>query len=286
MSNLLQASQIISPELALSGTEYDYGEELVGKFCGCLLTIERERLGERTIDYGNTNTVCVVSFAHYTVWEFLISNRIRDGPIPFFAVDAGSTKMDFAEMLIRNALDLEIYKTFDWERPSGPDGIHRTGILDKNFVVFSIMGSFISVVKWCHKICERDDLSMLAFDLLDPSKPHFKELSKAAMTIEEGRCLFSGWENSIQFWHIGWLKDPELSQVKTFINWLLTNHYGVLSAMFLKIHDMQDVMQTQIHLEINVRDDTDVNFEPFVTEFEGSIREFCQAYFIPCGLTS
>ena len=116
---------------------------------------------------------------------------------------------------------------------------------------------------WGTEICQRDDLRILAFDLLDPSKPHFEKLENAANLIASITCLYPKWRGFDRFWDLRWHAEPHLSEAKTLINF-------ELGKKFLENHDIKDVMRTQLDLEYKTLE----NLKIF--RFKGSVRKFCE----------
>ncbi|AEO70580.1 uncharacterized protein THITE_72721 [Thermothielavioides terrestris NRRL 8126] len=87
-----------SDNIVMSG--YLIDEELLREFCGCLVTLTRYRVRDPT----TTEEMTEVSFAHYTVLEFLDSARIRRGPVAAFALDRDRVMADHAAMLFQGAV--------------------------------------------------------------------------------------------------------------------------------------------------------------------------------------
>ncbi len=84
----------------LSG--YVLDEELLRELCGCLITVTKYPIRSAR---STTYEIPVVSFAHYTVLEFLESSRIRSGPAAHFALDRDRVMVEHAAILLRVAMD-------------------------------------------------------------------------------------------------------------------------------------------------------------------------------------
>jgi hypothetical protein len=100
--------------------DYFYDEERLRELYGCLITVMSEnRSNEYEGDYHTTRTV---SFAHYTVWEFLDSVRILNNSAAFFAVIKERTKLEFTRTVILEALDTHLndlwHRESDFDEPS------------------------------------------------------------------------------------------------------------------------------------------------------------------------
>jgi hypothetical protein len=190
--------------------------------------------------------------------------------------------MEFARMLMLDALNLETYQLLDLDNLRG-DTHEDSGILDNNFSLYRILCSIFSLQAWGSRICQQDDLRILAFKLLDPLKPHFNELKDAASLICDNNCLYNDFRNHDQFWDVRWHAEPKLSEVKTLLNLLYTDESCELGKMFLENRNIRDIMQTQLdiyvytfasHLGIDDGGVDDMREYPF----EGSIREFCEVF--------
>jgi hypothetical protein len=83
----------------LSG--YVMDEELLRELCGCLITVTKYPIRDPD-DY--TRDMPVVSFAHYTVFEFLESRRIRGSLAAPFALDHKRVVIEHAAVLLRGAV--------------------------------------------------------------------------------------------------------------------------------------------------------------------------------------
>lgn len=103
---------------------YAFDEELLRELCGCLVTVTDYPVSKPG---SSTEEMPVVSFAHYTVLEFLESTRIRSGPAAPFALDREQIVVEHSAILLRGAADsadrwtselpqhpgLEYYSDFD-----------------------------------------------------------------------------------------------------------------------------------------------------------------------------
>jgi hypothetical protein len=277
MNILLQATQRTSPELGLWGIAQGDGEDLLRKLCGCLITVTQERKLDRFKRNWTpphiTNTTPTVTFAHYTVWEFLSSNRIRNSPAKFFAVDAGLANMDFAKACMLHAVNLDTYKLSGLKSLKSWT-LQGYAILDENFGAYCILCAIYSLGRWCAEICEHDDLTTLAFNLVDPSKPHFEDLNQVSKIFCDCYGIFRSWRTVKQFWWITWLTDPDSPEVRTLANLFCADQTSKLGQRFLEIHGTKNVMQTQLHLGI-----TADFFEMEIcipSVFEGSMINFCE----------
>jgi hypothetical protein len=96
---------------------YVLDEELLREYCGCLVTLTSNTIRDRSAIGKNT----VVSFAHYTVLEFLESSRIRRGPAALFALDREQVLVEHTKMLLLGATATSDRWSEDWPQLRGPD---------------------------------------------------------------------------------------------------------------------------------------------------------------------
>jgi hypothetical protein len=114
----MQAAKDDSSDSMFPDGYYDLDEELLRELCGCLITVTTYPIRCRGQVVG---WMPLVSFAHYTVLEFLESRRIRSGPAAAFALDRESVFAEHARLLLLRAT--ESVDRWDLEMPEtpGPD---------------------------------------------------------------------------------------------------------------------------------------------------------------------
>jgi hypothetical protein len=84
---------------------YVLDEEYLRGLCGCLVRVGTYTVRVQTGNVGLvTAEMPVVSFAHYTVLEFLESRRIRSGPAARFALDRDRVLAEHAAVLLQGAI--------------------------------------------------------------------------------------------------------------------------------------------------------------------------------------
>ncbi|KAK3300595.1 uncharacterized protein B0H64DRAFT_414465 [Chaetomium fimeti] len=79
---------------------YVLDEDLLRELCGCLVTVGTYTIRTNLTDNGE---MPVLSFAHYTVLEFLESRRIRSSPAALFALDRDRVLAEHATVLLLGA---------------------------------------------------------------------------------------------------------------------------------------------------------------------------------------
>ncbi|KAL2165986.1 hypothetical protein VTG60DRAFT_3476 [Thermothelomyces hinnuleus] len=110
----LSADETCDPDFVDS---YAFDEDLLRDYCGCLVTVMKHPIRDRSA-VGET---CTVSFAHYTVLEFLESPRIRRGPSAEFALDRQQVLIEHSKALILGAVKSADRWSQDWPEKRGPE---------------------------------------------------------------------------------------------------------------------------------------------------------------------
>jgi hypothetical protein len=165
-----------------------YDTELLREFCGCLITIQPGG--------GFWETSPAISFAHYTVWEYLDSDRIQNSSVASFSVIKNETNLELTEISLLEILSL----------PSSAllvDPIDSTNLwdtLDKDFCWISVRSSINAIHLWGHEISQQHELTVLVFSLFNHMKSHFPVLSKMAPLIDGEAEWSDGLHYACPFW--------------------------------------------------------------------------------------
>jgi hypothetical protein len=188
-SLLLQGIERSTCESTPGGRDYFYDEERLRELCGCLITVMPEEKHHRVgIFCHPTRTI---SFAHYTVWQFLNSVRVLKSSAAFFAVIREKTRFEFTKTILLEALDTQPRELWHRENIFKPYHSEIANTLEEDFNSYSAVSSIFSVRHWGRDLSKQDDLRALTFNLLDLSKPHFRDFAAAASQIETALSTFS-----------------------------------------------------------------------------------------------
>lgn len=261
---LLQAVQTGLPSTIPSIQGYVFDEELLREFCGCLITIT----SNQTVKGQGSSLGFEVSFAHYTVLEFLQSPRIWNGPTAFFGIDEETSNLEFAKIMILEALDFQHNDVSDWEMW----GSVSSHVLENHFRLYCTVSSIILLRLWGHQICRNDDLVALACDLLDPLKPHYEDLKLVVGEFYHFRGIPGDFEPYDAFWMLKWHELPVINHAVTLLNLLFTDKSTGLAKAFLKNTNAKAVLGSQLDLDIVVYQPP-ISYPEF--HFQGSIVELC-----------
>ncbi|KAK0706095.1 hypothetical protein B0T26DRAFT_725418 [Lasiosphaeria miniovina] len=249
-SNLIQAIQRSTALLGSSGYDYDYNVDLLRDLCGCLISLSPQ---ERDNDDVKFQPTTAVAFAHYTVLEFLDSTRIRNGPASFFAIDEELVKLEFAKMVMLEALDTEPNDIWDTEDIYlGNEKI--ADAIEESFNLYSIVSSILAVKCWGQTLASDTTLCELAFAMLNATSQHFEHLAHTAACIENATHVFSSdllYEDE-QFWNLSWRQLPTNDAVRTLINLLFTDESSELGRKFVQSIRAGSWLQSSVDLSLPI----------------------------------
>ncbi|KAH7126132.1 hypothetical protein EDB81DRAFT_730543 [Dactylonectria macrodidyma] len=250
LSNLIQAVQRSADRCDSGQYEYDYNEDLLREFCGCLIWVSPQTRGRRSrISF---QPKPAVSLAHYTVLEFLESVRIRNGPAAFFAIDTEIAKVEFAKMVMHEALNTEPNEL--WETESDDHDEKVANAMEDDFNLFSIVSAILAVHTWGPMLSKDTTLSGLALAILNPTNQHFEDFQLTAMYLENSTAIFTNhnYFRIGQFWCPGWTQPTTSSNVATLLNLLLTDDSSELGRTFIQRVSPESWLRSSFGLELEV----------------------------------
>src|SRR5947207_10460900 len=145
-----------------------YDSDRLRELCGCLISISSEETVENL-------TSVAVSFAHYTVREYLASTRILESPTSFFATRMPTLIPECLEVVILEAgrVDLNDVRNLESCMDVYSDSWKA---IEESFQSHCVASAILSLDKCHQEITMNNNLFKLAKVLLDPSKSHFDKL--------------------------------------------------------------------------------------------------------------
>jgi len=183
--------------------------------------------------------------SHYTVKEFLISDRIQQGPASYFHISQKSTLSLLAETVIGFLLHfdpVDIGYSSDtskeaWHRFQRPakGSENRTRILTLSaFYAFSI-GGWPKLVKNFDDEGGGQEVFGLLFDLLDPRRPDFEQFRDSSNTAADDHTAVPDWMLDESNWaKIILLSLVFLGLPRAAIEWLKRNNSLKLNNPYIK----------------------------------------------------
>jgi hypothetical protein len=202
-SILLHATERSTSHLSNGRQDFLYDEEALRELCGCLIVITSEVLFDDIVRAAPT-----VTFAHYTVLEFLQSTRIFNSPVAFFGIEKESTVVDFTRITLIEVLDADSNILGGKQYYGNRDAFAH--FVAQDFNSYCAASAMLSINSWTTHLNNQDDLVTLVFEMVNPSKPHFESLRNSLDAMETSLVVFS--ENSVecddQFWTTRWVVPP------------------------------------------------------------------------------
>ena len=270
---LIQATEASMLSLTGNQNERFYDKDTLREVCGCLIDISPEDVLD---DMGEHHrTYISVTFAHYSVREYLDSTRTSNAVFGYHTIDGGDLKDRFLEITLSEAQHIESNELWELET-NLTDNSDVIQAIDSSFNIYCVMSALLSLYKFPSQICRHSTLNALAIDLLDPSKPHFSTMEAAASSIDRATPSFSNQDLLPEAfsWEVEWHPDTN-TELKHLYNLLLLTEDSdclPLAKTFLQGKDLKSLLQAQLCFKRDVWFiDSDDDTEKYV--FKGSLIE-------------
>jgi hypothetical protein len=247
LSTLLHAVQQSTINLLASNLDEIYNFEGLRECCGCLIMVEQEEMRDfdKTVPYRRST----VSFAHYTVKEYLQSSRISQKNLGFFALAQERIQKQFAEIVFRQALAIQPDILARYKERTNDGLIHS--LLDTDFKLYCGVSSALQLNIWSETISSDMALMELSEALVNPHRPSYEDLTTLLTWADEEALLSnSHLSYDFYFWAIAWrqVSDPNLAVFLSFLlvsGFLDTTH---LARAFATKHSMLTILTQQLHI--------------------------------------
>jgi hypothetical protein len=122
-----------------------YDAEVLRELCGCLINVLVEE-----------DSRLRVSFAHYTVLEYLESPRVTKGLAADFAVSKDATLPELIKIILCEALHIQPNEIWELANSPAPKDIFKA--TEADFNCYSIDSAVLSLLQWPSMISSRSDL--------------------------------------------------------------------------------------------------------------------------------
>ena len=202
-----------------------YDHETLRELCGCLIHVTQEGSILNSIIAGTyhmepelQHEVLTVRFAHYTVHEYLSSNRISKTSPSYVTGCKEDLEQNIMEMMFAESLQVEQKKPYCDFPQDNPCDVVEAG--EGYFTAYCAISSLCALHRCPARISRHDKLSKLAILLLDPSKAHFNSLKSTALVARRfGVTFLSDLED--QFWDLIWDSEAYNTDAAHLLNFLL-----------------------------------------------------------------
>lgn len=240
---LIEATEAGILDLTGNQNERFYDKDTLREVCGCLIDISPENCLD--ILGHSHHTYISVTFAHYTVREYLDSNSV----FGHRTIGGGNPKDRLLQITLSEAQRIEPTELWELETDF-TDNSDVIRAVDSKFNIYCVLSALLSLHQFADRICQESTLKALAIDLLDPSMPHFPTMEDAAFHIEHATPSFSTnyvFEEAY-FWTVQWHPDTK-TELKHLYNLLLLTESEPkclpLAKTFLQGKDPKSLLQAQ-----------------------------------------
>ncbi|KAH6880034.1 hypothetical protein B0T10DRAFT_519626 [Thelonectria olida] len=260
---LLQALEFSNDEQREPKDECPYDEQDLKEICGCLVHVS-PGYGFKIHDQGDElihEAIPVVSFAHYTVREFLDSDRISTSAVAFFMLEK-QIELDIQRRIFLTALEFRAsnFENLSLEDDSEDLKVNVFRNLTGNFRSYCVVSAIFSISSHPSEIISYQDLNDHLFDMLNPlgahagpilqflylCQLHWRSTDKPSRTLECAMVLFS-------------------------ILVLADNFEPLAKGLFQKMKQSLDFVHTPLHFGMELEDaDNNITW----CEFNGRMVEF------------
>lgn len=269
-----------------------YDVELLRDLCGCLIDVQPRIVGEVDLEdpkdregskvAAETEIVEVISCAHYTVKEYLYSERVRSSSAAYFALDDKEVHLEFSTSIFSQALNFTSPpKAYRWLDSAEAYAVASCGKLAE----YDPDGPDRSEEAAMNLILGNTKLFSLVCHFFDPSRPHYKSLA-CVRNVKFGNPYshFSLMAEDIPQWEL-----PLSSVDASILTNLLLRNLNPIAEKFMKDKDIKELcaIQQKVHIwTVSAPDEWDwklrscIGTIPVILAFslpsQGCIRRFLE----------
>ncbi|KAH6999283.1 hypothetical protein EDB80DRAFT_724551 [Ilyonectria destructans] len=268
---LLQAADLSTSNAKNHFQKYDYDDDALRELCGCLITVTHLESGLE----GGTLWTSEVTFAHYTVLEYLDSQRITTGPAMMFALCRNMVDHDLVRIVLSKA---QTYSPLLSRRFLEID-VRR--LLSEDIRTWC-MGTILLLLSseiWQRKIACSAQLRELAFELLRPSRPGYSNFCELLRHLSyDEMFIVTPIDIDIyhQFFDVQWQLVDGCEEAAILLN-ILHFHQFPLAEALLRRNENSDILLCRLSLRVGIdlRDSHNGDWQVTKDEFDlnGTIVE-------------
>ena len=240
---LIQATEASMLSLTSNQNERFYDKDTLREVCGCLINISLEDL--HNFSGHHHHTYISVSFAHYSVREYLDLNRTSNAVFGCHTIGGGNLKDRFLEITLSEAQHTEL----DEFGAIFTDTLDISQAFDSKFNIYCVISALLSLDKFGSQICRHSTLNALAIGLLDPSMPHFPTMEAAGYSAEHATSSIQRISEQAYLRTVDWHPDTT-TELKHLYNLLVLTEpcreLVPLVKKFLQGKDLKSLLQAQM----------------------------------------
>lgn len=262
---LLQAVEKSTVGLCPDQNERFYDEQALQELCGCLIKVTNDYTllpGEENYAPDEVKKPCRlrVSFAHYTVREYLDSTRISTTSAPYLTIYKEKLELKLLEIVLLEAGHIKPNALRGKSMSLFSSAVDVLSAAEKDFNVYCVIASILSLCKWQREIAQQRILCSLAIDLMDPSRPHFDEFKSAAYHVSKSYTYMTyNTSNHISgaFWGVQWEPGRSDKHAIHLCHLLLLSSSPakswILAEKFLRGKDTKGLLRAHLTLTLRLR---------------------------------
>lgn len=255
---LIQAAIASTYELTGERNERFYDKDTLREICGCLIDISPQgyydllKASPHGYKRGPLPHYMSVTFAHYTVREYLDSGRMIKSTSAYCSSVEETLKERFIGITMSEAQNMKSNELWSMKTADDADcALKFIEAVHSDFTNYCVVSGILSLHQWPGYIGQQSGLARLTVDLLDPSKPHFETMRTAASAVHDWTVFFDGHNPGARFWEIAWLGKESTKAKHLYLLLYLyqfRGDYAPLVKEFLQEEDNTRLLQTRLQL--------------------------------------
>jgi hypothetical protein len=259
---LLAATELSTCREVHQESDFEYDAERLRNMLGCLINVDEDNL---------------VFLAHYTVKEYLESQRISESATGYFWTGQEAMIKECMRTILQEA------QAIDWpEEKAGllcGDNIGDTpDAFLQDFVVYCVVSSSMLLLTRQNVIASDELLLPLAVDFVNPTLDHFDDIVRISEVFQGTCCFFSERNHDAAGeWRFPvWKNQPDCIETGILLHFLLQSNYSdfpMLADAFLEGKEVGDIAQSNVSFSMDVEDTEDLWVVDGMYVFDGSLLE-------------
>jgi hypothetical protein len=250
LSILLQAIQQSTSDVRSQDADQLYDFEGLRERCGCLIMVEQSQRNDAQDTVRQDTTV---SFAHYTVKEYLQSHRNSQKRVGFFALVQEVIQKQFAEIALRQALAITPDALAQYHEVDGQDNLYR--LINEDFKLYCGVSSTVQLYMWSESISSDSTLLELSEEFVNPHRLAHGDLCALLSTADDYHYLDNlDVVGGLEFWkiHKTEASDPSVAVFLAFIGTSISSGIPHLALTFARRHKMLPVLRHHLDMKLKI----------------------------------
>jgi hypothetical protein len=237
MQILLAATELSIRHETQKDSEFEYDADRLRYTLGSLIIVDE---------------VNAVFFAHYTVKEYLESQRISNSTACFFQTGRRDVIIMFAKLILQEAQEIE------WperkELDCSTEWYETPVVFTQDFIVYCVI-SGLALMRKTPDVIASDEMTLsLAVDFWNPAFGHYEHIIRVLRFFEEAFYFFSG-QNKFDEYMPCWDTQSESTEIIVLLHLLsLSSDYNspVLAEAFSKRTEISTIAHSKVSFHCTV----------------------------------